>query len=151
MNQIYEVSEVRISYTPSVKPSERAKISCSRERYKLLKERFYEADTIEYKEFFKVILLNRAGKVLGVYQVSEGGIDQTTVDVRIVLQAAILSNSSSLILSHNHPSGSLIPSSDDTIITDKIKKACELMSLKLLDHIILTKEGYYSFADECKI
>ena len=148
MNTTYQVSEVKLTYKPKVKASERMSIYSSNDTYQLLKENFYDADTIEYRESFKIVLLNRANKVLGVTQVSEGGLNSTPVDIRIIMQAAILANASAIILSHNHPSGNLRPSSDDKSITAQINQAAKIMQLQILDHIILTSEGYYSFADE---
>ena len=148
MNTTYQVSEVKLTYKPKVKASERMGIYSSNDTYQLLKENFYDADTIEYRESFKIVLLNRANKVLGVTQVSEGGLNSTPVDIRIIMQAAILANASAIILSHNHPSGNLRPSSDDKSITAQINQAAKIMQLQILDHIILTSEDYYSFADE---
>ncbi|NDV84105.1 JAB domain-containing protein, partial [Bacteroides sp. 51] len=98
---------------------------------------------------FKVILLNQANKVLGVHNLSSGGIDGTYADVRQILQIAILSNAVGIIISHNHPSGNTSPSVNDRKLTTTIKQACDIMNIRLLDHIIVTKdEGYYSFTDE---
>ena len=108
----------------------------------------YDPDTIELKEYFKVILLNQANKVLGVHHLSTGGVDGTYCDVRNVLQVALLTNAVGLILSHNHPSGNTTPSVGDRKLTTAIKQACDVMNLRLLDHLIVTPESYYSFTDE---
>lgn len=142
--------EVTLTYKTNVKPSERSKISSSKDAYELLTNRFYSKDTIEHKEIVKAILLNKANKVLGVINVSEGGIDSSIIDCRLVLQAAILANATSLILTHNHPSGNVNPSECDNKMTFELKKACDFMQICLLDHIIVTKEQYFSFADEGK-
>lgn len=148
MSNIYKASEVKITYHPKVKASERVKIYSSADvYYKLLIENFYDKDTIEHKESFKVVLLNQANKVLGVTSISEGGISETTVDVRIILQAAILSNASGIILSYNHPSGNLLPSQDDKTLTQRIRELATIMKINLLDHLIVRDETYYSFAD----
>ncbi len=97
------------------------------------------------------MLLNRANKVLGVMNVSDGGITGTIVDVKLILQAAILGNASGLIISHNHPSGILSASVQDDFITRQLKKACEVMDIALLDHVIVTPESYYSYADEGRL
>jgi len=93
-------------------------------------------------------LLNQANKVLGVTSISEGGISETTADIRITLQAAILSNASGIILSHNHPSGNIQPSGDDRRLTQRVKEAVNIMRISLLDHLIVSNETYYSFTDE---
>ena len=108
----------------------------------------YKEGTICYKEYFKVLFLNQAKQVLGYTLISEGGITETCADVRVILQAALLTNSVAIILAHNHPSGNLKPSRQDMEITKQVKNAAQLMRITVLDHLILTDAGYYSFADE---
>lgn len=92
--------------------------------------------------------LNRAGKLLGVSCISRSGIDCTVVDIRIVLQTALVSHASGIILSHNHPSGSTVASTPDNNLTSQLKKGCEAIGIRLLDHIILTGDTYLSYTDE---
>ena len=99
----------------------------------------------------KLILLNKAGKLLGVAHISEGGIDETSADIRIIMQAAILGNASSIILTHNHPSGNLKPSTQDDLVTENLRKAAKLFNITLLDHIIVTDSGYFSYLDEGRV
>jgi DNA repair protein RadC len=99
-------------------------------------------------EVFAVIFLNRANKIKHFEIVSKGGIAGTVADPRIILKKAILEEASSIILSHNHPSGNVKPSKADEDITQKIKQAAALIDIKVLDHIIVSDEGYFSFADE---
>lgn len=146
-----QVSEIAISYKPKVKPSDRYIIRYSQDAYKLLMEQAFNDDTLEYKEYFKLVLLNKANKVLGITTLSEGGMDGTIVDVRLILQTALLAHSSNIILAHNHPAGGLIPSSHDDIITKKIKEAAKLMDITLYDHLIVTRDNYYSYADEGRV
>ena len=108
----------------------------------------FEADLIDWREEFIVIALNRANKVLGFYKISSGGVGGTVCDPKIVFQFALLSNASRLVLSHNHPSGNLQPSEGDREITRKIVKGGEMLDIQILDHIIVTSEGYTSFCDE---
>jgi DNA repair protein RadC len=150
MENLFEVNEVKLTYRTRQQASARPKVKDSRTSYDLLLKCF-DSDTIELKESFKVMLLNRAHKVLGVMNVSDGGLTGTVVDARLILQAAILCNASGLILAHNHPSGGLIPSAQDSFITNRVKKACEFFDIQLLDHLIVTSESYYSFADEGQI
>ena len=103
---------------------------------------------IDHKEFFWVILLNNANRVLGVSELSVGTTNGCMVNVKEVLQLALLSNSSSIVLIHNHPSGTLAFSESDYKITDKINKACELCEIKVLDHLIITSEGYHAHSTE---
>jgi len=106
---------------------------------------------INIREAMVVLYLNNSNKTLGYSIASIGGITGTLVDVRLVLRDALLTQSTGLILIHNHPSGGLKPSQNDLNITKKIKDAGQLLDIKLLDHIILTEDSYYSFADEGKL
>lgn len=99
-------------------------------------------------EVFVVMFLNRSNRSLGHRIVSEGGITGTVADPRLILKHAVNINAVSLILSHNHPSGSLKPSKADEELTHKIKEAAKYFDIKVLDHVIVSQEGYYSFADE---
>jgi DNA repair protein RadC len=100
------------------------------------------------QEVFAVIFLNRANKINHFQIVSEGGITGTVADPRIILKKALEENAVSLILCHNHPSGNLKPSVADQELTLKIKEAAKYLDIKVMDHIIVSEEGYFSFADE---
>ena len=99
-------------------------------------------------EVFGVLFLNRANKITRFEIISEGGITGTIADPRIVLKKALDENAVGLILCHNHPSGNLNPSQADKDLTRKIKDAAQLLDIKLLDHIIISESGYFSFSDE---
>lgn len=99
-------------------------------------------------EVFVVIFLNRANKIKDHKIISEGGITGTVADPRIILRKALEEDAVSIILCHNHPSGSLKPSRADEELTQKIKEAARYFDIKVLDHIIVSEDGYYSFADE---
>ena len=142
-----QVTEVKLTYRNKLKASERPKVLSSKESYQILLKAF-DAGTVELFESMKVMLLSNANRVLGIMDVSNGGISQTVVDVRLIMQSALLAKASGIILAHNHPDGALIPSAMDTAATHRIKKACEVLDIKLLDHIIITPESYYSYADE---
>lgn len=145
MKANYTVGEVELIYKSTSKT--RSKIYSSEDAYKVLLPTYKEG-TICYKEYFKVLFLNQANQVLGYTLISEGGITETSVDVRVILQAALLTNSVALVLAHNHPSGSIKPSRQDMEITKQVKNAAQLMRITVLDHLILTDAGYYSFSDE---
>ena len=102
---------------------------------------------LEYEEFW-LLMLNRANRVLGRYKVSQGGLAGTVIDTRIILKKALDNLASSIIVCHNHPSGNNQPSDADVRITEKLKKASEMLEIKLLDHIIIADKSYFSFADE---
>jgi DNA repair protein RadC len=99
-------------------------------------------------EVFAVIFLNRANKIKHFEIVSEGGITGTVADPRIILKKALQEDAVSIVLCHNHPSGNLRPSRADEELTHKIKEAARYFDIKVLDHIIVSNEGFYSFADE---
>lgn len=143
----YQVSEVQLVYRTKTKPSERPTISSSSDAYKIF-QAGWEKDRLELQEEFKAIFLNRGNRVLGMYHLSTGGITGTVADPRLLFTAALKLNCSSIIICHNHPSGSLRPSSADEELTCKIKNAGSFLDIKVLDHLIISTEGYYSFADE---
>lgn len=101
----------------------------------------------ETREIFIAIYLNRANKILAMETISAGGVSGTVADPRIILKRAIEEKASSIILSHNHPSGSLRPSEADRQLTEKIKAGAKLIDMSVIDHIIVSDQGYYSFAD----
>ncbi|MCA0133611.1 RadC family protein [Winogradskyella alexanderae] len=99
-------------------------------------------------EEFWILYLNNSNKIINKNQLSKGGITGTLVDIRLVLKTALENGSTALILCHNHPSGTLKPSQADKDITVKLKKASESLDIKVLDHLIITEQAYFSFADE---
>ena len=141
------ISEGKLTYRTKVRVGDRPKVSNSKDAFEL----FYlswDMDTIELFEEFKIMLLNRSNKLLGIASISKGGISGTVTDVRIILQNAIKSNASSILVAHNHPSGNKEPSETDIKMTRKIKEACILMDLSLLDHLIIVPDNeFYSMAD----
>jgi DNA repair protein RadC len=144
---ISKVAELRLHYKTSVKPSERPQIKSSEDAYKLFLTS-WDKNTIEHVEEFKILLLNRSNRALGIAPISLGGTAGTVTDVKIIMQYALKTNAQAIIICHNHPSGNDKPSESDTKITKKIKDAAELLDIQLVDHLIITPhEGYYSFAD----
>jgi len=101
-----------------------------------------------HHEVFAVVFLNRANKINHFEIISQGGITGTVADPRIILKKALEEDAVSIILCHNHPSGSLKPSKADEELTHKIKQAAKYFDIKVLDHIIVSEDGYYSFADQ---
>lgn len=143
------VSEIQLKYQPQPLTET---INGAKDIHQLLINRVFDADTIGYKETFKVLLLNNSNKIIGYTTISERGLTSTIVDVRMILQTALVSNATSLILTHNHPSGNPHPSIHDDSLTKKIKSACELMDIRLLDHIIVTPyDSFYSYCNEGRL
>jgi len=148
MNESWnQIAEVELIYKTRIKASERPQVKTSKESADLLKQMWNE-NKIDFVEQFKVLFLNRANRVLGIIELSTGGVTGTVADPKLIFIAALKANACSIIISHNHPSGNLKPSQVDEQLTQKIKQAGQLLDIKLLDHIIVTSEGYYSFADE---
>jgi len=110
----------------------------------------YLRATLEYRkqEVFAVVFLNRGNKITHLEIISEGGITGTVADPRIILKKALEHDATAIILCHNHPSGNLKPSKADELLTQKIKQASSLLDIHVMDHIIVSNEGYFSFADE---
>lgn len=98
-----------------------------------------------------VLLMNQACKVLGHLLVSRGGLTETAVDIRMIMREALLKRATVLALCHNHPSGSLRPSADDDRLTDRLSNSCKMMGIRLLDHIIVTDSGFYSYCEEGRL
>lgn len=98
-----------------------------------------------------VLLLNQQLRIIGSQLIGRGGITGTVVDVRLILKKALLANATQIALCHNHPSGTLRPSREDDQLTDHLKKAAEVMNIRLIDHVIVTSAGYYSYSDESRL
>ena len=143
----FPVQELQVTYKQKFKPSDRPKIACSNDSFRVLLS-VWNLETIGFIESFKILLLNRAHRVIGVYEVSSGGICGTVADPRVIFAVAIKSCATSIILAHNHPSGNLTPSEADLQLTSKIRQGGLLLDIMVLDHLILSENGYYSFTDE---
>jgi DNA repair protein RadC len=119
-------------------------ISNSNDAYQIVKNNLSDLRTEE----FWAVFLNQSNKVIHVSQLTQGGISQSIVDVRILFKTALDHFSTGIIIAHNHPSGSLKASREDILVTQKIKEAGEVLSIQLLDHLIITQNAYFSFSDE---
>jgi len=143
------VSEIDIVYRKKAtcKVSERPMISTSNDGYRICLH-YWNPDKIDLLEEFKVLYLNRSNRVLQILPISQGGITGTVADPRLVIAGALKVGACSIVLAHNHPSCSLKPSRADEELTTKIKEAAKYFDIRVLDHLIVTSEGYFSFADE---
>jgi len=144
------VCEATLVYRTKMKYSELPKVERSEDVYEHLKHH-YATQPFDGKEYFFVTLLNRCNKIMATVKISEGGIAGTVVDFKLVFMAALLSGASYIILSHNHPSENPKPSEADLSLTRKIKEAAILLDIKLLDHIIVCRDVYYSIADNGQV
>lgn len=147
MKEKTTVSEISLVYRPCI--ADKPIIKSAVDAYFVLRD-FFPEDTIHLQEYFKVMFLNKANRVLGIYNATVGGITSTVVDLRLILCVALKTASSSIILCHNHPSGSLVASKQDIELTLKIKEAAKYLDITVADHIIISPapSGYLSFADE---
>ena len=124
-------------------------ISSSTQAGKICKE-IFELETRPY-EMVVMLALNTRNKVIGCFEIARGTVNESPAYVREIASRALLSNAVSVILAHNHPSGSLRPSDADLKFTKKAKDALKLLGIELLDHIIVSSAGYYSMAEQCQI
>lgn len=145
MNTEPQVSEIQVSYYPRLILSQ--KITSSSDAVEIIRKA-WDKRIIEMQEEVKLILLNQSNTVLGVYNLSKGGINSSLVDVRLILSVALKCLATGVILIHNHPSGNLTPSKSDLDIVKKLNESCKLLEITLLDSIIITKESYMSFGDD---
>ena len=136
----------KISLVKEPTEFKRVKIGSSSDASEYIRQ-FYDSDIEIYESCF-ILLLNRQNQTIGYSKISQGGIVGTVVDVKIILKYVVESLATGVILAHNHPSGNLKPSREDELITEKIKKALALVDSSLFDHVILTRDGYTSMADE---
>lgn len=139
--------EVKVRFKDEVKASELFTIKGSKDAAKAF-QTIFDADTIQWREEFMLLTLDRANHVTGYFKISSGGTAGTVVDVKMLYMIALRACAASIIIGHNHPSGQLVPSDADLKITRKIKDAGKLLDIECLDHLIITRESYMSFADE---
>lgn len=143
---VCNMAEVEITYKNNVPFDQMAKINCSSDGVRYFRQTW--TDRLEHVEEFRILCLNRANKVLGWACISRGGMSGTVADPKIIFQIALKTCASSIILGHNHPSGNTKPSESDIRLTQKLKKAGSSLDLPVLDHVIITADNYFSFADE---
>ncbi len=140
-----EVAEIKVSYTTN--RADKIKLTNCRDTFDFIITN-WNLDIIEFQEECKIILVNRANFVLGIYELSKGGISGTVVDIRIILSVALKCNASGIILVHNHPSENMKPSETDEKITRKLNDACTLLDLVLIDHFIISRNSFFSFKQD---
>lgn len=140
------VHEIEIIYSNQT-PFKDVYIKSVNEAYEFLKL-IYDFRKVDYKEFFFVVLLNKQNQVLGYSQIGIGSTSGVAVNLKEIFQLALMSNASGIILSHNHPSGCLNPSESDKTLTQNVKMGCQYFDISMIDHIIFTSHGYFSFSDD---
>ena len=140
------MAEIAINYKNKKRYADMPSVGCSSDAVSALRSVW--SDRIEHIEEFVLLCLNRANKVLGWSRIGIGGISGCLIDPKIVFQIALKTNAVGIILCHSHPSGNTNPSESDRMLTKKLKSAGKVLDIAVLDHIILTKEDSFSFADE---
>lgn len=143
------VAEVQMTYRRQT-GIEQKTVRTSRDVYDMALE-IYEDGIIDYSEQAYVLLLNQNSKANGYRKIADGGLAAASVDIRMIMQAALLTNSTAIAFIHNHPSGNIIPSKQDDNLTRCIKQCCDFMNINMVDHVIVTREGYYSYADHGRL
>jgi len=146
-SELLMVAEVKITYRPKFKVSERPQISKSKDAYDILIQQ-WDKGKIALLEEFKILLLNRRNRVLGIVHISSGGLSGTVADPKVIFTAALKACASGIMVCHNHPSGELDPSNEDLSLTRRLVDAGKMLDLKILDHLIICEDNYYSFGDD---
>lgn len=139
------VKEYQLKYNKT--NTKARKLEDSRQTFEFLYMNVYDRDEINIFESFYIVLLNAANKVKGFARISQGGINGTPADMRLIAKYAVESLATAIIITHNHPSGNTTPSRADENLTHNIDKAMKLFDIKLIDHIIVADNSYFSFAD----
>lgn len=139
--------EIQVSYQRSLTSASKITIKSSQDDFKFLMD-IWDLNTIQLYEEFYVLYLARNNSLIGYRMIGRGGISATVVDPKLVLSFGLACGCSSIILTHNHPSGNLKPSKLDVDITKKIKEGAELLEIQLIDHLIVNSETWFSFADD---
>ena len=142
------IAEIKVSYgrPGKIKDSDRHKVTCSEDAVEAFRLK-WKKGRIQYAEAFKIMLLDRSNRILGIHTLSQGGQSGTCADPKHIFAVALKANSAGIILCHNHPSSNLKPSEADIQLTRKLKEGGKLLDLPILDHVILTVDEYFSFAD----
>lgn len=145
-NPLYNICEVTLIYRNKVKAKERPKITSTKSAYEILAE-VWDKNRIELIEQFKIILLDTSNRCLGVSDIATGGVNWCAADSKIIFATALKAKATSLILSHNHPSGNLQPSNEDLKLTHKLVEGGKLLDIRVIDHLIVTNDDYFSMSE----
>ncbi len=141
------MTEIELVYRNRVKQSDRIQISTAENAYDVFLSA-WDMNKIDLVEQFMILLVDRGNRVLGVSNISTGGISACLVDPKIVFATALKAKASGIIMAHNHPSGNLKPSNADIALTDKLKEGGRFLDIQVMDHLIVTPQSFFSFANE---
>ncbi len=144
----FTVTEVTTTYKPAFKMAERPQILSPNDLHLIIMQYEPMKEIINYKEIFMAIYVNQNSNILSIQKIGEGGLTATSVDVRIIMQSALLQCATGIFLVHNHPSGQLKPSQADKTLTQQVKQAAQFFNIQILDHVIITEDRFYSMYEE---
>lgn len=147
IQKLFSVTEVELVYRNKIRQDDRLMINTAETAYEVFMSA-WDMNKIELCEQFMILLLDRGNHCLGISNISTGGISTCIVDPKIVFATALKAKASGILMAHNHPSGNLKPSRADISLTEKIKQAGQLLDISIMDHLIVTPQSYYSFANE---
>jgi DNA repair protein RadC len=147
VEELFAVTEIELIYRNPKKPKDRPRITDSRKAFDLFQQ-IWDQNKIELVEQFRIMLLDQNNSCIGLSHVSTGGMTSCIVDPKVVFGTAIKAKATGIILAHNHPSGNLKPSVVDNQLTEKLVEAGKLLDVRVLDHLIVGADGYFSWADE---
>ena len=143
----YNIAEIKLTYIANLNPQERPQITCANQAYDVFRS-VWDESKMDLLEEAKLMLLNRNNRVLGICNLSSGGVAATVIDNKLAFAAALKANASSILLAHNHPSGNLTPSSHDKRVTKELQEGAKVLGLEFHDHLIITRGGFYSFSND---
>lgn len=149
--QVYQAAEIGITYKVKPAPDSFFTIQAPQHTFRLMRHVEEMNENLQYKEMFYTILMNNAAEVIAIHKIGEGTTSGALTDIKFIMQGAIMANATHMIICHNHPSGNTHPSKSDEALTKKIKEAAQLFDIKLLDSVIISKGGYFSFLENCLI
>lgn len=138
---MFQVAEIQVSYYPKFKVSDRPVITSSRDAYNVFLDK-WDKGQINFREQFYMLILNQANRVIGITEISSGGMAGTLTDPKMIFSIALKSCGSYLVFAHNHPSQNLVPSVQDIAITRKLVEAGKLLHLEVIDHLIISEDRY---------
>lgn len=141
----WTVAEIEINYKPLI--TDQTVITSSSQAYELINS-LWNKETINLQEQFAALFFNQSKKMIGWRVISTGNMTTCIVDIKLLVSLALHCMATHVVIVHNHPSGNLKPSQSDEDITKTIKDALKLIDVQLMDHLIITENGYYSFSDE---
>lgn len=147
IKKLFKVSEIEITYRNKVPFNKRIQVASPQAAYNILIES-WDTDKIELLEQFKILLLDQKSNCLGISQISSGSMTSCLVDPKVVFATALKAKATQIIMAHNHPTGALHPSKADINVTKQMMAAGSIIDLPVIDHLIVTSQGYYSFAEQ---